>query len=438
MKTTFTHKLIAIIAGLFIATRLLAQGQQAITIHVEEPGTLSSYIADSKKDMITNLVLTGNIDGGDIIYLRGMDSLITLDLSQITFIGGHYGFNVDDDLSYEVFRDNDCEALTKIIVPNSIKELSSRSFDCKKLESIIVNEENPYFSDINGILFNKDQTELISCPRNFQATEYTVPESVLSISSGAFGDNANLISIDLPYNVQKIGSSAFYSCDELKEVTMSNTVTEIGGSTFDYCIKLDNVHLSNNIKTIEHYTFRNCKSLQSIVIPEGVESLGLSVFYDCESLISVTLPSTLKSAGRSILGECDKLKAIYCYATIPPSIEDKISDLETYAKATLYVPKSTYNAYWLAKVWGDFKNIVEMEEGATTANESITTNQDFNLNLSSNGIYIETQEPTEVYICTIKGQTVSHKSINGNETIQLPQGFYIVKVGNQTKKVIIK
>lgn len=112
--------------------------------------------------------------------------------------------------------------------------------------------------------------------------------------------------------------------------------------------------------------------------------------------------------------------------------------METYAKATLYVPKSTYNAYWLAKVWGDFKNIVEMEEGATTANESITANQNFNLNLSSNGIYIETQEPTEVYICTIKGQTVLHKSINGNETIQLPQGLYIVKVGNQTKKVIIK
>lgn len=213
MKTTFTLKLIAIIAGLFIATRLSAQEQQTITIHVEEPGTLSSYIAESKKDVITDLVLTGNIDGIDIIYLRGMDGLVTLDLSQITFIGGHSGFNVDDDLSKEVFRDNDCEALTKIIVPNSIKGLSSASFDCKKLESIIVNEENPYFSDINGILFNKDQTELISCPRNFQATEYTVPESVLSISSGAFGDNANLISIDLPYNVQKIGSSAFYSCD---------------------------------------------------------------------------------------------------------------------------------------------------------------------------------------------------------------------------------
>lgn len=427
MKTTFTLKLIAIIAGLFITTRLLAQGQQAITIHVEEPGTLSSYIAESKKDVITNLVLTGNIDGGDIIYLRGMDGLITLDLSQITFIGGHYGFNIDDDLSDEVFRDNDCEALTKIIVPNSIKELSSRSFDCKKLESIIVNEENPYFSDINGILFNKDQTELISCPRNFQATEYTVPESVLSISGGAFGDNANLISIDLPYNVQKIGSAAFENCDELKEVTMSNTVLEIEWGAFENCDNLNKVVLSNNIKTIEIYLFSRSKALQSIVIPEGVTLIENSRFEGT----TISIPSTVIE----IEDNFENIQKLYCYAQIPPEWvgNDKLSD-----EATLYVPKGTYNAYWLAKGWGDFKNIVEMEEGATTANESITANQNFNLNLSSNGICIETQEPTEVYICTIKGQTVLHKSINGNETIQLPQGLYIVKVGNQTKKVIIK
>ena len=70
MKTTFTFKPLAIIAGLFIVTRLLAQEQHAITIHVEEPGTLSSYIADSKKDVITNLALSGNINGNDIIYLN--------------------------------------------------------------------------------------------------------------------------------------------------------------------------------------------------------------------------------------------------------------------------------------------------------------------------------------------------------------------------------
>ena len=383
MKTTFTLKLIAIIAGLFMTTRLLAQEQQTITIHVEEPGTLSSYIADSKKDVITNLVLTGNIDGRDIIYLRGMDGLITLDLSKIIFIGGRSGFNVDDDLSYEVFRDNDCEALTKIIVPNSIKELSSRSFDCKKLESIIVNEENTYFSDINGILFNKDQTELILCPRNFQATEYTVPESVLSISDGAFEDNANLISINIPYNVQKIGSSAFYSSDKLEKVSMSNTVMEIGWRAFKNCINLNKVVLSNNIKTIESNLFDYCKSLQSIVIPEGVESLEFNVFYDCKSLISVTLPSTLKSVDRHLFGECDQLKAIYCYAPVPPSTEDESFNLEICTNATLYVPHGTYNAYWLAKSWGDFKNIVEMEEGATTANESISAEQDSKITPSS-------------------------------------------------------
>ena len=98
MKTTFTHKLIAIIAGLFIATRLSAQEQQTITIHVEEPGTLSSYIAESKKDVITNLSLSGNINGYDIVYLREMDNLVTLDLSEANIVEGGYEYKTRDNI----------------------------------------------------------------------------------------------------------------------------------------------------------------------------------------------------------------------------------------------------------------------------------------------------------------------------------------------------
>ena len=28
-------------------------------------------------------------------------------------------------------------------------------------------------------------------------------------------------------------------------------------------------------------------------------------------------------------------------------------------KCTLYIPKGSYNVYWTAPGWGDFKNIVE-------------------------------------------------------------------------------
>ena len=126
--------------------------------------------------------------------------------------------------------------LTSVTIPNSVTFIGDKAFSCSRLENINVDSENDNFSSLDGILYNKDVTNLICCPE--AKTSVTIPNSVTSI-----------------------GASAFYECRSLTSVTIPNSVTSIGNSTF-----------------------RNCSRLTSVTIPNSVTSIGYNAFYNCESL----------------------------------------------------------------------------------------------------------------------------------------------------------
>ena len=50
-----------------------------------------------------------------------------------------------------------------------------------QLKSITVSEDNPYYSSIDGVMYNKEKTEIICYPVNKQETTYTIPKSVTDI-----------------------------------------------------------------------------------------------------------------------------------------------------------------------------------------------------------------------------------------------------------------
>jgi len=62
-----------------------------------------------------------------------------------------------------------------------------------KLKSIQVPNDNPYYSTIDGVLFNMDKTTLYLYPPNKKGTSYTVPDSVTLIQQGAFSSQVDVI-----------------------------------------------------------------------------------------------------------------------------------------------------------------------------------------------------------------------------------------------------
>jgi hypothetical protein len=215
-------------------------------------------------------------------------------------------------IGYDSFKD--CKFITSITLPKNVTEIGDSAFyGCLSLQSINVDEENEMFSSINGVLFNKEQTELIKFPENSPITEYTIPESVAKIADDAFDNCTSIISITIPTGVTVIGESPF----------------------------------------------TGCKSLQSIVLPNCIEAITANYFSGCNTLAAITIPESVKRIEDFAFTDCDSLKDIWIQSNTPMEIADNAFSREQKRSCTVHVPAGSISAFMNIKFRKYLKNIVE-------------------------------------------------------------------------------
>jgi len=113
-------------------------------------------------------------------------------------------------------------SIATITIPASVTNIGDLAFsNCTNLTSITVAPANNNFSDIGGVLFNKDATELIKYPGGKARTRYTIPRSVTSIGRDSFA-YVNLTSVIIPKSVASIGNSAFANTTNLLTITFNS------------------------------------------------------------------------------------------------------------------------------------------------------------------------------------------------------------------------
>ena len=213
-------------------------------------------------------------------------------------------------IGYGAFRG--CTGLTSITIPNSVTSIASWAFDgCTGLTSINVASGNNYYSDNNGVLFNKKKTELIRYPEGKSQTSYTIPDSVTSIGNWAFDGCTGLTSITIPNSVTSIGAHAFDGCTGLTSITIPNSVTSIGYMAFYGCTGLTSITIPNSVTSIGNWAFFECTGLTSITIPNSVTSIGDGAFNSCTGLTSITIPDSVTSIGDLAFNGCTGLKDVY-------------------------------------------------------------------------------------------------------------------------------
>ena len=155
-----------------------------------------------------------------------------------------------------------CSDLTSITIPDGVTSIGERAFNgCIRLLAIEVGAGNISYADVDGVLFNKKKTLLVTYPKGKKGTNYDVPDGVATI-----------------------GVATFYGCSNLRSITISDGATAIGEEAFHRCSSLTNITIPDSITSIGDYAFVHCTSLSSIAIPAAVEVIRNGVFDNCTSL----------------------------------------------------------------------------------------------------------------------------------------------------------
>ncbi|MBQ8208997.1 MAG: leucine-rich repeat protein [Clostridia bacterium] len=172
-----------------------------------------------------------------------------------------------------------CENIKNITIGKSVENIGDHAFsDCDSLKKITVSVENQhYYSDDFGVLYNKNQDTLIQYPAGSTHTEYTVAESTKTICAYSFSDATNLESV-ICKNVVKIEDYAFNGCECLEYIDLGNKIETIGVSAFDNCQSLSELVFPDSLISIADTAFFNCSSLNSVTVGKGLKSIGFWAF----------------------------------------------------------------------------------------------------------------------------------------------------------------
>ncbi len=235
----------------------------------------------------------------------------------------------DGDTWYKVtsigssaFRD--CTKLTSVVIGDSVTKIGNSAFyGCDSLTSITVDENNPNYCSIDGVLFSKDKTKLIQYPIGNTRTTYTIPDSVTSIGQYAFYTCSKLTSVEIPDSVTSIDYYAFRDCTSLTSIEIPDSVTSIGGSAFYGCYNLTSIEIPDSVTKIGNSAFGFCKSLTSITADENNPNYcsvdGVLFSKDKTTLIqypigntrtTYTIPDSVTSIGEWTFVYCDSLTSI--------------------------------------------------------------------------------------------------------------------------------
>lgn len=124
-------------------------------------------------------------------------------------------------------------ALKQVIIPDTVKTWNPAYFyDCKELEEFVVAGENEYFAAQDGILYNKEETQLVQYPKGKQEPDYDMPVTLKSVQKDAVEGSAYLRKISFPRNMEEISTGAFPNCPELRILMIFDKITEIKAMAF--------------------------------------------------------------------------------------------------------------------------------------------------------------------------------------------------------------
>lgn len=415
----------------------------SVQVTLPVAGSLNSEIGASI-EQITELTISGPINGTDIVYIRSMSKLVRLNLQDAMIVeGGDFILQEGNYTENNILPDSAFwQALLKeLLLPKDIIAIGKSAFkNCINLENIVVP------SSVSIV----EEEAFLGCN---SLQEVVLSDNITKIGNRAFQDCVSLQKITLPKNLMSPSDFLFENCENLEDVLIPEGWTEIGIGMFMGCTSLTTVNLSNSIETIHEGAFYLCPNLTEIHLSEQVDSIGKNAFassgitkftfpekttivsstcFQYSQIEEVELNANCTFIDWKAFSRCFKLNKIDFNSTTPPEVsEDVFEDITDLSKIILYVPFGIKHVYESHSFWKDF-TIVEK-----APNSSIVTPSDsFHVTTYPGGLSILSEKISDIQIYTLNGKLVKQtKSTIGLINIVLNKGVYIIKIDNTSIKI---
>lgn len=265
-------------------------------VHAEVPATINGKTVtmielDCFKDntALESVVLPDTITHIEDWAFSGCTSLRSISLP-----------NGLDRIDWQAFYG--CSSLEEITIPSSVTLIDKFIFEgCNSMKAVHVADDNAYYTDVDGVLFDYAMMTLLYYPSDKEGTTFDIPDSCTKIEEWAFIGNAHLETIDLT-GITEIGEDAFYHCTALRSIAVPEGISELKGSVFGNCTALESVTLPSTLDIIGDSCFYSCVALKEIQIPGRVDTIGNYAFFNCPSLSVIAINDAVKNIGDYALG----------------------------------------------------------------------------------------------------------------------------------------
>lgn len=285
------------------------------------------------------------------------------------------------------------------------------------------------------------QLEMATCSlelkQSFQLKVTIIPENQNEGNLIWSSNNEDVVIVDSDGKIEAVGTGTAtitVSSSENKRIKATCRITvprEFEEDGISYKFEHD-----NSITILAYNeTSVNVEIQESIEINGTIYSIikiGNKAFANCTQLKKISIPASIERIEYDAFANCN-LEEIHIESANPPYCNQSFSE-QTLKEAQVYVPEGSASAYRSALGWRDFENIID---GTTTGNEQLDVNQN-TIRVSNGILMINTPSPIDVRIYDFSGILVKAERIAGYQSIRLKEEFYILKIGNQTTKVLIK